>query len=299
MTTPQFARTWAENTTIQEWIDTQYKAGWATVGDTPPTVHQFDAVLNELDRKAQYLYQVQTGYLSTKKYRPGEICFAPDDDNAPLVGNYYECYRPEGCVGKDPRDPANRHTSSWTSTDPAEPYYWIKLGKRPSLPVIGSVSQHFAQIPPEGYLLLANTQVNATKFYRLALAWPDRVVNGKINIHEARGVVTRGLDKGRGIDHQPNRVPGSHQGDASRKILGTMRTAGSTSFSRMIESNSSSGAFVSSNSPEDVGIPVSAEIMVSSLTSRTSSIKFDSSSVVPTAPENTVANAAVLNITAF
>jgi hypothetical protein len=37
------------------WSDSDYQTGWETVGDTPPTAQQFDALQNRADKKAQEL----------------------------------------------------------------------------------------------------------------------------------------------------------------------------------------------------------------------------------------------------
>ncbi|QLB23306.1 gp53-like domain-containing protein [Phocoenobacter skyensis] len=52
----KFERKWAEDSDIQTLTDEQYKAGWDFIGDEPPTVEQFNAVLNEIDDKAHIAY---------------------------------------------------------------------------------------------------------------------------------------------------------------------------------------------------------------------------------------------------
>jgi hypothetical protein len=47
---------WAQNTAIQPMDDAQWKAGWAHIGSTPPSVEQFDKQANVFDAKTNYLY---------------------------------------------------------------------------------------------------------------------------------------------------------------------------------------------------------------------------------------------------
>lgn len=51
-----FEYEWAETGSVFDWDDAQYKLGWATVGSTPPTVEQFNRVLQVADEKSNWLY---------------------------------------------------------------------------------------------------------------------------------------------------------------------------------------------------------------------------------------------------
>jgi hypothetical protein len=50
-----FGYKWAENGTVDAMDDSQYKLGWAFIGPTPPSVEQFNKVLQTLDEKANYI----------------------------------------------------------------------------------------------------------------------------------------------------------------------------------------------------------------------------------------------------
>lgn len=239
-----FARKWAENSTITPWATSQYQAGWAVVGDTPPTVEQFDAVLNELDLKNQWVFQqiqavatargvtladatstvlldalnevgMSTAYNPTKRYLPGEMVFICDDPASPHAGNWYEAYHPDGCLGKDPRDPVNR-PDGWTNTDPAAPYYWLKHGKWIELATIGSpVPIQCATVSSQLYIKYRNDgNLHKDKFWRLAQVYPDLISGNIITIADLRGEFIRGLDDGRGVD--TGRVVGSWQNSCNR-----------------------------------------------------------------------------------
>lgn len=52
-----FAYRWAQDGTVVPIDEAQYRAGWAFIGDTPPTVEQFNRVHQIADEKTSYLYQ--------------------------------------------------------------------------------------------------------------------------------------------------------------------------------------------------------------------------------------------------
>lgn len=51
-----FGYEWAESGSVVSLQDGQYKAGWAFIGSTPPSVEQFNAVQKITDEKANWLY---------------------------------------------------------------------------------------------------------------------------------------------------------------------------------------------------------------------------------------------------
>lgn len=53
---PAFTYKWAQDATVEAIDDAQYKAGWAFIGATPPSVEQFNKVHQVADEKANYLY---------------------------------------------------------------------------------------------------------------------------------------------------------------------------------------------------------------------------------------------------
>lgn len=53
---PAFGITWAEDGTIATVDEAQWKAGWAFIGATPPSVEQFNKVMQVMDQKSNYLY---------------------------------------------------------------------------------------------------------------------------------------------------------------------------------------------------------------------------------------------------
>ena len=124
-------------------------------------------------------------------------------DNGDLVkidGVYYECYHPDGCKGKDPRDPLNR-PAGWQNTDPSQPYFWLKIGKWLSFPEVGSPIYLPTASVREGLIKYRNDgQLHKNKFWRLAELYPELINKNVINIADLRAEFLRGLDDGRGVD---------------------------------------------------------------------------------------------------
>lgn len=54
--TPAFGIKWAQDGTVAVIDEAQWRAGWAFIGATPPTVEQFNKVMQIADEKSNYLY---------------------------------------------------------------------------------------------------------------------------------------------------------------------------------------------------------------------------------------------------
>ena len=218
---------------------------------------------------------ITAGYDSAKKYEAGDL--------VNVDGEWYECYHPDGCKGKDPRDPVNRPVG-WQNTDQSQPYFWLKIGRWLSFPEIGSPIYLPSTKLREGLIKYRNDgNLHKDKFWRLAELYPDLLSNNVINIADLRGQFLRGLDDGRGVDQ--NRVVNSSQGDAIRNITGRseifhVQTLGE--FYRQLGAIETKKA-VLSESAVDKG---ASEEM--------SYFDFDASRVVPTASENRPRNIAMM-----
>ena len=151
-------------------------------------------------------------YIPTEKYEAGDL--------VKVDGEWYECYYPDGCKGKDPRDPVNR-PAGWQNTDQSQPYFWLKIGRWLSFPETGSPIYLPSTTLREGLIKYRNDgKLHKNKFWRLAELYPDLILNNFINIADLRGEFLRGLDDGRGIDKDTGRYMFSWQGDAIRDITG-------------------------------------------------------------------------------
>ena len=162
---------------------------------------------------------VSSGYLPTEKYEAGDL--------VKIDGEWYECYHPDGCKGKDPRNPIYR-PSGWQNTDQTKPYYWLKIGRWLSFPETGSAIYLPTTTIREGLIKYRNDgNLHKNKFWRLAMLYPDLLTNNVINIADLRGVFLRSLDDGRGIDNLRNiNSIQSHSIQGHSHYLPTSTTAG-------------------------------------------------------------------------
>lgn len=152
-------------------------------------------------------------YIPTEKYEAGDL--------VKVDGEWYECYHPDGCKGKDPRDPVNR-PAGWQNTDHSQPYYWLKIGRWLSFPEVGSAIYLPTTNIREGLIRYRNDgNLHKDKFWRIAQLYPHLILNNYIQIADLRGEFLRGLDEGRGADPDSGRYMFSWQGDAIRDITGS------------------------------------------------------------------------------
>ena len=212
-------------------------------------------------------------YSSSKKYLPGTLLF--------LDGEWYECYHPDGCKGKDPRDPANRPVG-WKNTDTSKPYFWLKIGPWLSFPETGSPIYLPTTGYREGIIRYRNDgNLHKDKFWRLALLYPNLVSNNVIKLADLRGEFIRGLDEGRKADPDYGRGMLSSQGDAIRNITGGFRGV----------TGGGHGAFVYKTNAD--GLVHFDDNRFTDIAEYT----FSASKVVPTASENRPRNIAMLAAT--
>ena len=158
---------------------------------------------------------ISGSYIPTEKYEAGDL--------VKVDGEWYECYHPDGCKGKDPRDPLNR-PAGWQNTNQSQPYFWLKIGRWLSFPETGSLIYLPTTAIREGLIKYRNDgNLHKDKFWRLALLYPNLVSNNVIKLADLRGEFIRGLDEGRKADPDYNRGIFSSQGDAIRNITGGFR----------------------------------------------------------------------------
>lgn len=214
-------------------------------------------------------------FSKNEKYENGDL--------VKIDGVYYECYHPDGCKGKDPRDPLNR-PAGWQNTDPSQPYYWLKIGKWLSFPEVGSPIYLPTTQLREGLIKYRNDgQLHKNKFWRLAELYPDLINKNVINIADLRAEFLRGLDDGRGADF--GREIGSEQGDAIRNIVGQ---------SEVFHVQTLGNRYGSDGAIQTVRSGVVGGAVNAGASDNMSSIRFDASRVVPTSSENRPRNVAML-----
>ena len=216
---------------------------------------------------------ITAGYDLGKKYEAGDLIKVDSE--------WYECYHPDGCKGKDPRDPVNRPVG-WKNTDTSKPYFWLKIGRWLSFPETGSPIYLPTTGYREGIIRYRNDgNLHKDKFWRLALLYPNLVTNNVIKLADLRGEFIRGLDEGRKADPDYGRGMLSFQGDAIRTITGGF----------MGVTGGSHGAFIYEK-PID-GLMHFDDTRFTDRAVYT----FSASKVVPTAPENRPRNIAMLAAT--
>lgn len=129
----------------------------------------------------------------------------------------------------------------WIDTEPVDIVYAIPkltlntdnvVDHVASYPIGAPIDWFSDVVPDDGrtYLYYDGSAFDKTKYPELAKVFPT----GKLP--DARGVVRRGMDNGRGLD--PNRLLGSYQDDAARPITG--------SFISVKAGNPTTGAFTQS-----------------------------------------------------
>lgn len=125
-------------------------------------------------------------------------------------------------------------------------------------------------VPPTGFLASTGQSFSATTYPKLAQAYPSLV------LPDLRAELLRGWDNGRGVDTGRSLL--SAQGDAVRNVVGTIAFADddSSSYTKAL----SSGVFASTGA---TGPSMSATVGIPATVQNT--LRFDMSTVVPTASE--------------
>ncbi|GBG55152.1 hypothetical protein SPFL3102_03586 [Sporomusaceae bacterium FL31] len=139
----------------------------------------------------------------------------------------------------------------------------------PSLPP-GIPFPWFTDVWPDGTIECRGQSISA--YPELLAKYPSGF------LPDLRGVVLRGLDRGRGLESEPARGVGSYQGDAIRNITGSI--SGIANFT-----SSATGAFAISGNNGNYTQQVAGS-------SGNLKSTFDAATVVPTATENRVKNVA-------
>lgn len=85
-----FGVRWAENGTVEVIDESQWRAGWAFIGATPPSVEQFNKVQRINDQKAEWLYQQMLAVMQTAGETPtvGDLTSLRDSINTNLSNKF-------------------------------------------------------------------------------------------------------------------------------------------------------------------------------------------------------------------
>ena len=151
-----------------EWNDSDYQNGWGTVGSTPPTAEQFDALQRRSDKKAQELNSALTPLVnqSTSSNRQPLTAYALKDIryyNGLPVGWYLECST-AGTSGSGDITLPTPLVENATITDGTVTWKVRKIGSADGM-LIGVILPFAGNgAVPAGYLLCDGAAVSRTMY---------------------------------------------------------------------------------------------------------------------------------------
>ncbi|XDF79218.1 hypothetical protein AAFX60_019165 [Aliivibrio fischeri] len=168
-------------------------------------------------------------YRADREYATGETCTTVDATTGMLKIHQMYDGPNKTCIGKDPDDPLNRR-EGWP--DYPKPFIWIEYtGKAP-----GETVWWGGADLPSFALQEMNQTVSAEFYWRLALARPELVSGGDINLLDASGRFVRAAD---GTAY----IAGQTHEDGIREISGSMNSIvnqnglGTGSFETIVNSS--------------------------------------------------------------
>lgn len=220
-----------------EWNDSDYQNGWGTVGSTPPTAEQFDALQRRNDKKAQELNRALTPLVnqSTASNRQPLAAYALKDIryyNGLPVGWYLECST-AGTSGSGDITLPTPLVENATITDGTVTWKVRKISSADGMPIGAVIAYGGNGNIPSGYLLCDGSAVSRTMY-------PD--------LFAVIGT-TWGAGDGSTTFNLPRSEDLVMQGASATSPVGTYKTAGlpniegQTYITRVNYGLNSSGAF--------------------------------------------------------
>ena len=151
-----------------EWNDNDYQNGWGTVGSTPPTAEQFDALQRRNDKKAQELNRALTPLVnqSTASNRQPLTAYALKDIryyNELPVGWYLECST-AGTSGSGDITLPTPLAENATITDGTVTWKVRKISSADGMPIGAIMAYGGNGNIPSGYLLCDGSAVSRTVY---------------------------------------------------------------------------------------------------------------------------------------
>lgn len=289
-----FSMAWGENGGRFDWQPAQYRQGWATIGDVPPSVEQFNALHYLQDEKANFLYRQLAGVVAKAGNQYTETAAASllldsiqkiirdsaaSDERAGVmkvlnvlnsVDTLSALSAAQGKVLNDAITAINALLVGYTAN---------------SFCPSGMVMIFAGDTAPAGWLKANGAAVSRTVYANLFAAIGTRYGAGDgystFNLRDLRGEFPRFWDDGRGVDS--GRGLGTWQSDAIRNIAGNAATYTQDDIRPngvLGISNKATRGIVWENNWQNFGIQAQLD--------------FDASRVVPTANENRPRNVALL-----
>lgn len=289
-----FNMAWGENGGRFDWQPAQYRQGWATIGDVPPSVEQFNALHYLQDEKANFLYRQLADVVAAagEKYKETEVASLLTDSIRKIIRATSATEKAAGTL-KVLNVLSSTDTLSALSAaqgkalnDAIAAINALLAGYTAnSFCPSGMVMIFAGDFAPTGWLKANGAVLSRTVYTNLFAAIGTRFGAGDghstFNLPDLRGEFPRFWDDLRGVD--AGRVLGSWQSDAIRNITAQMYLYGQ-------DGSSSQGAFgfrkqgerglVWSRNDNNAGVVMDFWL--------------DASKVVPTAQENRPRNIALL-----
>nr|DAO43668.1 MAG TPA: tail collar fiber protein [Caudoviricetes sp.] len=293
-----FNMAWGENGGRVDWQPAQYRQGWATIGDVPPSVEQFNALHYLQDEKANFLYRQLADVVAAagKQYTETEVASLLTESIREIIkttiGETKASSQTAGIMkvlntlGSTATDAALSAAQGKALNDAIAALNALLTGYTAnSYCPSGQIGLFATDYAPTGWLKANGAVLSRTVYTNLFAAIGTRFGAGDghstFNLPDLRGEFPRFWDDGRGVD--AGRVLGSWQSDAIRNITAQMYLYGQ-------DGSSSQGAFgfrkqgerglVWSRNDNNAGVVMDFWL--------------DASKVVPTAHENRPRNIALL-----
>ena len=293
-----FDMAWGENGGRFDWQPAQYRQGWATIGDVPPSVEQFNALHYLQDEKANFLYRQLADVVAAagKQYTETEVASLLTESIREIIkttiGETKASSQTAGIMkvlntlGSNATDAALCAAQGKALNDAIAALNALLTGYTAnSYCPSGQIGLFATDYAPTGWLKANGAVLSRTVYTNLFAAIGTRFGAGDghstFNLPDLRGEFPRFWDDGRGVD--TGRVLGSWQSDAIRNITAQMYLYGQ-------DGSSSQGAFgfrkqgerglVWSRNDNNAGVVMDFWL--------------DASKVVPTAQENRPRNIALL-----
>ncbi len=283
-----FNMAWGENGGRFDWQPAQYRQGWATIGDVPPSVEQFNALHYLQDEKANFLYRQLADVVAAagKQYTETAAASLLLDSIQKIIRDSAASDKQAGVMKVlnvlDSTDTLSALSAAQGNT--LNDAIWA-LNNRSDFCPSGQIGLFAMDYAPQGWLKANGAALSRTVYAALFAAIGTRFGAGDghstFNLPDLRGEFPRFWDDLRGVD--AGRVLGSWQSDAIRNITAQMYLYGQ-------DGSSSQGAFgfrkqgerglVWSRNDNNAGVVMDFWL--------------DASKVVPTAQENRPRNIALL-----
>ena len=214
-----FNMAWGENGGRFDWQPAQYRQGWATIGDVPPSVEQFNALHYLQDEKANFLYRQLADVVAAagKQYTETAAASLLLDSIQKIIRDSAASDKQAGVMKVlnvlDSTDTLSALSAAQGNT--LNDAIWA-LNNRSDFCPSGQIGLFAMDYAPTGWLKANGAAVSRTAYAKLFAAIGTRFGAGDgystFNLPDLRGEFPRFWDDGRGLDS--GRGLGTQQMDA-------------------------------------------------------------------------------------